>query len=102
MKPAKRLDKIGMWFKGPHSPDLFKALYVESQYAEFETVSIGTGESKAVAAARAIAHLHGKGYGPVLQEIHDQVERMMPDNSEFVEGDGMSFVYCILGVSAER
>lgn len=100
MKPAKRLEKIGLWFKGPHSPDLFKALYVEP--TEFETVVVGTGASKAVAAAYAIGHLTGRGYEPVMEEIQDQVERMMPSNPNFIEGDDMAHVYCILGVTAER
>lgn len=101
MKPAKRVSKVGMWFKGPHSPDLFKALYVEPE-EEFDAVVIGTGASKAVAAAYAIGHLRGKGFGPVFDQIEDTVEHMLPKNASFIEGDDFTPIYCILGVSAER
>jgi hypothetical protein len=100
MEPAKRLDKIGLWFKGPHSAELFKLLYIEP--VDFETVVIGTGESKAVAATRALAHLKGKGYSPIMQSINDEVQHMMPSAPHAVEGDQYCAVYCILGVTAER
>ena len=100
MKPAKRLDKIGMWFKGPCSAPLFKLLYIEPP--DFEAVSIGTGESRAIAAVRAIAHLKGKGFGPVMKQINDEVQFILSDASHIVEGDEQCAVYCILGVSAER
>jgi len=100
MKPAQRLSAICVDFKGPHSPDLFKELFVPRE--AFDTYTIGTGESKAVAVTRAISHLIGKGYSPILSEIENQVEALMPNNSHYVEGDANCQVYCILYVSAER
>jgi hypothetical protein len=100
MKPAKRLEKIGLWFKGPYSADLFKQIYIEPE--DFETVAIGTGESKDVALTRALAHLNGKGYGPIMVDIVNEARHMAPAAAIQVEGDEYCAVYCILGVTAER
>jgi hypothetical protein len=62
MKPAKRLSMITVRYMGPYSPQLFESLFIANDYADFEEVAIATGESKAVAAARAISHLHGQDY----------------------------------------
>lgn len=102
MKPAKRLESIALFFEGPYSPELFNLMSQVKRFSNFETVTIGTGESKAVAAVRAIAHLKGKGYGPVMDEINFEVQRLMPAAPHTVEGDSMCQVYCILGVTAER
>jgi|GEM_PF-6387995 len=102
MKPAKKLKKFALRFYGPYSPDMFKAMYVESDFAQFDTVVIGTGESKAVAAARALSHLNGKGYGPVMDAIIGEIEFIVPKNSHFIEGDDFCMVYCVLAVGAER
>lgn len=100
MDPAKRLEKFGLLFYGPYSPELFKAVYMEPE--GFETVVIGSGESKAVAAIRAVAHLKGKGYGPVMDKINDEMRFHLPAQPQAVEGDDYCAVYCVLGVSAER
>jgi len=100
LEPAKRLEKISIRFMGPHSSDLFKCLYIPP--VDFEHVSIGTGESKSVAATRAIAHLQGEGFSPILDEIRDAVSNMMPGAPDAVEGDGFCQIYCIIGVTAER
>jgi hypothetical protein len=93
---------ITVRYMGPYSPQLFESLFIANDYADFEEVAIATGESKAVAAARAISHLQGKGFGPIMDQIIEFVEREAPRNSHFVEGDLFCSVYCILGVSAER
>jgi len=96
MKPAKRLTKIGIWFKGPHSADLFEALWIYP--SEFDDVFIGTGESKAVAAMRALAHMQGKGLSAIYEAIEREVQTSMPPRSTTVEGDHNCSVYCIVGI----
>ena len=100
MKPAKRLDKFGIWYKGPHSAEMFKVIYQEPP--DFECVVIGSGESKAVAMARALSHLRGEGFATIMNQIEGEAHFHLPDRATAIEGDDYCQVYCIIGVSAER
>jgi hypothetical protein len=101
MQAPKRLEKFGIWYKGPHSAEMFKVIYIEP--VGFECVVVGSGESKAVAAARAISHLRGEGFGAVMNEIEDEMQFHMPDRATAIEApEPFLNVYCIVGVSAER
>ena len=96
---SKRLTKFYIRFRGPHSALLFKALHFPEP--DHDTEVIGTGESKAVALARAVAHLRAEGYGDCMDQIQDQIDHQMPAEPHAVEGDELCSVYCIIGVSAE-
>jgi hypothetical protein len=96
---AKRLTKFSILFMGPHSAQLFKAVYVPP--TEYDSVFIGTGESKAVASARAMSHMRGAGYGSVFNQIEELVQKHMPARPTSIEGNKEAQVYCIIGISAE-
>lgn len=92
-----KLEKFGIWFKGPHSEQLFKVLY--NPPSDYDQVFIGSGESKAVAAARALSHTRGCGLSSVYDDLEKLVHRNMPQRSTAIEGDSQCQVYCIIGVS---
>ena len=101
MEAPKRLEKFGIWYKGPHSAEMFDAIYIEP--TGFECVVTGTGESKAVAAARALSHLRGKGFGAIMNEIEAEMMFHLPERATAVEApEHFLNVYCIIGISAER
>ena len=97
---AKKLTKFGIWFDGPISPELFKLKYDKPE--GFDIIVIGTGESKAVAAYRAISHLEGKGVGPVLEQIFDELEFILTPASSAIEAEPpTTHIYCTIAVSVE-
>lgn len=101
-KIAKRLIKFGMRFMGPHSPQLFEALFIKYNWEqEYDHYFIGTGESKAVAMARAMSHMQGYGIGPIMHEIQELAQFQLPARAKYIEGSGLVQVYCIIGISAE-
>jgi hypothetical protein len=95
-----KLEKFGIWFKGPHSEELFKALYVPP--SGFDQIFVGTGESKAVAAARALSHTRGCGLSGIYDELEKLTHRNMPPRSTAIEGDDYCQVYCIIGVGVNE
>jgi hypothetical protein len=94
-----KLTKFGMSFKGPYSAELFKQAYIEPE--GFDHVVIGTGESKAIASARAFAHLRGNGINPIMDDISSMIDKNLPSAPHTVEGDDKCSVYCIIGASVE-
>jgi len=96
---AKRLTKFGIRFYGPHSVELFKEVYTPND--NFDLTVIGTGESKAVAAHRALAHLEGMGVGPITDAIYEELEFVLGPGSSVVEADNRTcFIYCVVNISA--
>lgn len=102
MKPAKRLKRVGIWFKGPHSAALFKALHTPEKYCEFDHVVIGTGESRAVAASRAISHMRDLNIRPILEDIQTHVQVQLPPHASDIEAGGLTSIYCIIALDVER
>lgn len=99
---TKRLSKIGIWFKGPHSAELFKYLYVEESYRDFDHVRVGSGESMAVAATRAIAHFRDLELPhSVMEDIRTHVQIQLPAHADKTEGDQFASMYCIVAISLE-
>lgn len=102
MNPAKRLNKIGVWFKGPHTPELFKMLYIKEKYREFDHVAVGTGESRAVAAARALSHMRDLNVRPIMDDIQTHVQLQLPRHSNEIEAESGTNMYCIIGIEVDR
>jgi hypothetical protein len=104
METAKRLTKFGVRFRGPHSPELFKSLHTGNEETHFDHTVIGTGESRAVAAARAMSHLRPLNLGhKVLADIEAHVALNMPSNPTAIEApEEFLNIYCILSISVER
>lgn len=98
MKVAKRLTKIEVWFKGPHSAELFKARWVEPEY---DLVFIGSGESKTIAADRALALFQGEALSAIYEDIEKAVRSETPPRAKAIEGDEHCSVYCIVGINYE-
>ena len=97
---AEKLTKFGIWFDGPMSPELFRLQYIEP--AGFDIVVIGTGESRAVAAYRAVSHLEGKGVGPVLEQVFDELEFVLNPMSSTIEAEPpKTNMYCIIGIGVD-
>lgn len=96
----KKLKSYGIWFHGPFSPDLFKYVHTQPP-AVFTDVFIGTGESKAVAAMRALSHIKGAGWASEFSRIEELVKQSLPSHSTTIEGDDQCSVYCVLGLENE-
>ena len=95
-----QLDKLRVRFMGPYSAQLFKVAYVEEP--GFDTTVIGTGESKAVAAARALSHLAGQGYATIMNQIEDGVQRNLPERATAIEAPELNInVYAVISLSAK-
>lgn len=93
----KKLHQYGIWFYGPYSPELFELIYAAPP-AIFTDVFIGAGESKAVAAMRALSHIKGRGWSSCFDLIEDEVKRALPSHSTTVEGDERCSIYCVLAL----
>lgn len=100
MKTANKLTKFGIWFQGPLDPETFKLIYIEPE--DFDLVVIGTGESQAVAANRALSHLEGKGIAAIYSDIYRQTNRVLGKTSALIEAPEQNRnIYCIIAISAE-
>jgi hypothetical protein len=101
MNPATQLTKFGIWFHGPQTPELFDAC--KPAHPEFDHVVIGTGESRAVAASRALAHMRDLNIRPIREGIEAQTQVVLTPQCNEVEADchGMQ-MYCIIAISVER
>jgi hypothetical protein len=77
-------------------------MYVESPH--FDHNVIGTGESKAVAAMRALSHLHDLDLGrKVRADIETQLQATLPGNASYIEAAHPDLnVYCTIGITVER
>lgn len=96
----RKLAKFGIRFMGPHTPELFKALFVEHNWKqEYGQYAIGTGESKAIAAIRAVSHLND--VEDLRGDIDAQVQCHLNDLATCIEGEGRCKVYCIVGIEVE-
>lgn len=101
MKPATRLLKFGIWFKGPQTAELFKYTYHEPQ--GFDHVLIGSGESRAVAAARALSRLRDLEVRAIREDIEVQTQLVLrPEYSEVEITEPETSMYCIIGLNVER
>jgi hypothetical protein len=101
MQAAKRLVELGIRFYGPQAPELFKASYVEPD--KYDHVVIGTGESRAVAAARAVSHMRDLGVQNIKEAIEEHVQVVLtPDCTEIEAGDSELNMYCVIGIRVER
>lgn len=96
----RKLKSFGIRFIGPYSPQLFKAVFVDHDWkTQYDQYTIGTGESKAVAALRAVSHL--KDVEDLRGDIDAHVQYQLNENATVIEGDGMCSVYCIIGIEVD-
>jgi hypothetical protein len=100
MFPAKRLEKINIDFRGPHSAELFEASYVKP--TEYQHTVVGVGESHAVAAVRALSHLRNLGLGAAFLEIEGMVQKSLPTNANAIATPQADInIYCVLSFNLE-
>lgn len=103
MEPAKQLKRIAIRFYGPHSPDLFKLIFVRDEWdVNYDHFVVGTGESRAVAAARAVSHMRDLEVKEIIGDIEAQVQCVLPRNAAEIEGDNICQLYCVIGLDVER
>lgn len=101
MKPATHLTKIGIRFHGPQTPELFNAC--RSPQPEFDHVVIGTGESRAIAACRAVAHMRDLSVRAIREDIEAQVQLVLtPGCNEVEAGPHDTNMYCVIGICVKR
>lgn len=98
MIPRKRLEKINIDYRGPHSAELFKASYVKP--TEYQHTVVGTGESHAVAAVRALSHLRNLSLGTVFLTIEEMVQKSLPTNASAIATPQADInIYCVLSIT---
>jgi hypothetical protein len=104
MTEAKRLTKFGLQFRGPLTPESFRACYVEPSH-QYDHVVVGSGESRGVAVHRALSHMSDLRVDNVMDDIVAQAMCVAPANChEAVPGAkhrGVG-IYCIIGIDVER
>jgi len=92
---TKRLEVIKIDYRGPYSAKLFETIYVKP--TAFQHTVVGTGESHAVAAIRALSHLRDLDLGAAAREIGDAVQQALPANaSEIATPQADINIYCVL------
>lgn len=95
-----KLKSFRAQFMGPYSAELFKAVFIPDEWSSnYTQFAIGTGESRAVASARAVNHL--EGVDDLLGDIDAQLQCVLTDKATNVEGDEFCSVYCIIGIEVE-
>jgi len=101
MNPATRLTKFGIRFHGPQTPELFDA--VPLPHDEFDHVVVGTGESRAVAASRALAHMRDLNVRGIREDIEAQTQLVLTPECNEVEANshGMN-MYCVVAINVKR
>jgi hypothetical protein len=101
MNPATRLTKFGIWFYGPQTPDLFDTIPLPRD--QFDHVVVGTGESRAVAACRALAHMRDLDVRDIREDIEAQVQIVLtPAYNEVEAGQHGMNMYCVIAINVER
>ncbi|MHC4121601.1 MAG: hypothetical protein ACYSWO_29360 [Planctomycetota bacterium] len=102
MKAAKRLTKFGIWFEGPKTPQLFDLCFNRDPDG-FDHAVVGTGESRAVAASRALSHMRDLNVKPIMGDIESHVQRTLgPGCAEIEAAENELNMYCIIAISVER
>ena len=101
MNPATRLTKFGIWFHGPQTPELFDAC--KPTHDEFDHVVTGTGESRTVAAVRALAHMRDLNVRGIREDIEAQTQLVLtPECNEVEAGSHGMNMYCVIAISVKR
>lgn len=99
----KRIKSFSIRFYGPHTPDLFKWCFVEDSWDRYDQYKIGTGESRAVAATRAVSHLASTitMTNSARDTLTQQSQAALPPGAETVEASSGTNMYCVIGVDLE-
>lgn len=101
MLPVKRLTKINIEYKGPYSEDLFRISH--SKLTEYQQTVIGTGESHAIAAIRALSHLRNLELGTVFSTIEELVQKSLPANASAIATPQADInIYCVISFDVEE
>ena len=96
-----QIKQYSIRFYGPHSQDLMQYVYTQPP-AVFNDVFIGSGESKAVAAMRALSHMKGAGYSEIFTTVEKMIMDSLPSKATTIEGDENCSIYCVLAFEAEH
>jgi hypothetical protein len=99
MIPAKRLTKIKIDYVGPYSEEVFNA---SRNPKDYQYTVVGSGESHAIAAIRALSNLRNLSLGTVFLSIEEQVQKSLPANAIAIATPQADInIYCVLSFDVE-
>jgi len=92
--------RIEMQFAGPHSDDMVKHGCIDLEKNGFDHIFIGKGETRMVAAARALGQIADSSQAQLLAPVNSYVQSVLLPESMNIEADGfLCNVFCIIRVS---
>jgi ATP-dependent protease HslVU (ClpYQ) peptidase subunit len=100
MISPKRVTELNIEYKGPYSEELFR---ISHKPKDYQHIVVGSGESHAVAAIRALSQLRNLELGTVCQDIKEKVQQFLPANANAIATPQADInIYCVLSFDVEE